>query len=217
MQAPFYVGIGVCAHRKDAAEKVTFTNVDLKTNVTHPQAKFSTVETVLQSTDARAGYVSREHLTSPGWSADGQALTFELNGQRQQPPFTPLKTVAPVGAPVAAQPENKFIYFASNQSGNMQIWRKQADGSQSEQITSDDFNNVSPCLSSDGKYFWFLSYSKDFKELPEGKDVALRMMSLADQKIKTLATFVGGPGLLGTQPWSPDGRRVVFISYQSMD
>jgi TolB protein len=217
MQAPFYIGIGVCAHRKDALEKVAFTNLDLTTSVTHPKAKYSTVETVLQSTDARAGYVSREHLTSPGWSADGQALTFERNGQRQQTPFTPLKTAAPVGAPVTAQPENKFVYFASKQSGAMQIWRKLADGGQAEQITSDDFNNNSPHLSPDGKYLLFLSYSKNFEEIPENKELTLRMMSLTDRKIKTLATFVGGPGSLGTQPWSPDGRRVVFISYQSMD
>jgi TolB protein len=217
MHAPFYVGIGVCAHQKDALEKVAFTNVDLNTSVNHPKTKYSTVETVLQSTDARSGYVSRKHLTSPGWSADGQALTFEIDGQRQQTPFTPLKTAAPVGAPVTAQPEDKFVYFASNQNGSMQIERKRADGSQPEQMTSDDFNNVSPHLSPDGKSLLFLSYSKDLQELQENKDVALRMMSLADKRIKTLATFVGGPGSLGTQPWSPDGRRVVFISYQSME
>jgi hypothetical protein len=42
------------------------------------------------------------------------------------------------------------------------------------------------------------------------------MLSLTDKKIKPLATFVGGPGSLGSQPWSPDGRRVVFISYQAI-
>ncbi len=216
MQAPFYVGIGVCAHHKDAVEKVAFTNAELNTSVAHPKARYSTVETVLQSGDARVGYLSQEHLISPGWSADGQALTFEIGGQRQEAPFTPLKTAAPVGAPVTGQSEKQPTYFASNQSGGSQIWRKAADGSQPEQMTSDDFNNVSPCLSPDGKHLLFLSYSKDFKELPENKEVALRLMSLADKSIKTLTTFVGGQGSLGAQPWSPDGRRAVFISYQSM-
>ena len=217
IHAPFYVGIGVCAHNKDSVVKVAFTNVNLSTSVTIPKAKYSTVETVLLSGDARAGYVSREHLTSPGWGSDGQSLTFQIDGKRRQLPFTPLKTAVPVGAPLSLQPPDKFLYFASNQSGVMQIWRKMADGSDPEQITSDGFNNTSPHLSPDGKYLLFLSCPKSLKELPENKDITLRMMSLADKSIKTLATFVGGQGSLGTQPWSPDGRRVVFISYQAME
>jgi TolB protein len=72
MHGPFYVGIGVCAHRKDAVEKTAFTNLELRTSVTHPKANYSTVETVLQSGDARAGYVLNQatHLTwmEFGWS-----------------------------------------------------------------------------------------------------------------------------------------------------
>jgi TolB protein len=217
IHAPFYVGIGMCAHHKDAVEKAVFTNLDLDTRVTHPQAKYSTVETTLLSGDARSGYVARKHLTAPGWSPDGHGLTFEIDGQRQETPFTPLKTAAPVGVPATDQPGSKFVYAASNQSGNEQIWRKVADGSQPEQITSDDFNNVSPFPSPDGKFLLFLSYSKDLKALPENTEVTLRVISLADKNIKTLARFMGGQGSLGTQPWSPDGRRVAFISYQSME
>jgi hypothetical protein len=216
INAPFYVGIGMCAHHKDAVEKAVFSKVELSTRVTHHQADYSTVETVLLSTDARSGFVSRKHLTAPGWSPDGHALTFEIDGQRHESPFTPLKTAAPVGPPVADQPESRSAYFASNQSGNSQIWRKLADGSQTEQMTSDDFNNVSPCLSPDGKFLLFLSYSKDFESLPENAEVSLRLMSLADKSIKILARFNGGKGSLGLQPWSPDGRRVAFVSYQSM-
>ena len=217
IHAPFYVGIGMCAHHKDAVEKATFTNVEMSTRVTHPQAAYSTVETTLLSGDARSGYVARKHLSAPGWSSDGHALIFEIDGQRQETPFTPLRTAAPVGAPAADQPESKFVYFASNQSGSQQIWRKAADGSQPEQMTSDDFNNVSPCLSPDGKYLLFLGYPKDLKTLPENAEVTLHVISLADKNIKTLARFMGGQGSLGTQPWSPDGRRVAFISYQSME
>ena len=216
MHSPFYVGIGVCAHRKDAVEKAAFTNLELRTSVTHLKANYGTVETVLQSGDARTGYVSSKRLTSPGWSSDGQALTFELDGQRQQALFTPLKTAAPVGDPVAAQPDN-LSYFASDQDGNEQIWRRVASGEKPEQMTSDNFNNVSPHLSPDGHFLLFLSYSNDLKGIAENKDVTLRMMSLADKSVKVLAEFVGGQGSLGTQPWSPDGRRVVFISYQAME
>jgi Tol biopolymer transport system component len=109
------------------------------------------------------------------------------------------------------------VYFAQNENGHFQIWRKLADGTQPEKVTSDGFNDVSPYLSPDGKFLLFLSYSKDLKSVPQNKDIALRLMSLEDKSIKTLATFVGGEGSLGPQPWSPDGRRVTFISYQSME
>ncbi len=216
MHAPFYVGIGVCAHDKNAVERASFTHVELETSVPRRKTTYSTVETVLLSGDARASYVSPDHLASPGWSPDGHSLTYERNGRRMDTPFTPLRTAAPVGAPVAAQPASKFLYFSSKQSGGAQVWRKKADGSEPEQLTSDDFSNVSPHLSPDGKTLLILSYPKDSEALPN-KELELRIVSLADMTVKTLATFSGGKESLGEQPWSPDGKRVIFISYQSLD
>lgn len=213
MHAPFYVGIGVTAHDKNTVAKVAFENVVLATRVDHPSANYSTVETVIQSGDARSGYVSPAHVTSAGWSSDGHSLAFEVHGKQQHVEFTPLKTAAPVGSPASDQPSDRYVYFLKKQGGATQIWRKAKAGGPSEQLTSDEFSNVSPCLSPDGKLLAFLSYSK---ALSDGGEVSLRTMSLADKKIKTLATFQGGKGSLGKQPWSPDGRRLVFVSYQSM-
>ena len=42
----------------------------------------------------------------------------------------------------------------------MQIWRMRADGSEQEQITSDDFNNWFPHISPDGKWMVFLPTRK---------------------------------------------------------
>lgn len=215
IHAPFYVGIGVTAHDKNAITKVAFKNVSLQTSVQHPKANYSTVETVLQSGDARSGYISTKHLTSTGWSAGGHSLTFEVKGKQQEVPFTPLRTAAPVGPPVNSQADN-YIYFSRKQNGNMQIWRKPKSGAQPEQLTSDDFNNVMPSLSPDEKFVAFLSYSKDLKKLPQNGEVSLRIMSLADKKIRILAAFIGGRESLGKNPWSPDGKRLVFVSYQSM-
>jgi TolB protein len=139
-------------------------------------------------------------------------MSFTSSGRR----FTPLRTAAPVGSPVSGPPENKYVYYASKQDGVMQIWRKMPHGSQPEQVTSNEFNNTSPHLSPDGKVLVFLSYSKNLRELPKGKTVSLRIMPAADKKIRALTTFVGGQGSLGTEPWSPGGRRLVYISYQSM-
>jgi TolB protein len=42
IRAPFYVGIDVCAHNKDAVQKVAFTDVDLSTKITNHNTKYST-------------------------------------------------------------------------------------------------------------------------------------------------------------------------------
>jgi Tol biopolymer transport system component len=159
--------------------------------------------------------VARKHLTAPGWTADGNAITYVDYTTPAQTPFIPLRTAAPVAPAVPVVP-SAFSYFASKSGETMQIWRKSADGSQSSQFTPDDFNNVAPHLSPDGKYLLVLSYSKVYNKLSDEMPVMLRLMNLKDNTIKTLVSFVGGPESLGDLPWSPDGKRIVFISYQPM-
>jgi TolB protein len=212
IHTPFYVGIGVTAHDKNAVTKVAFENVGLQTSVEHRKARYSTVETVLQSGDARSGFVSTKHLKLPGWTTDGRSLTFEGDDQKRQAAFVPLKTAVPVGAPLNASSE-KHVYVSKKQAGRTQIWRK-GIGGEAEQLTSDDFNNAEPRLSPDGKLLAFLSYPKETSSLPKKGDVSLRLMTLAGKKIKTLAFFRGGQGSLGKQPWSPDGKRLAYVSYQ---
>jgi hypothetical protein len=217
MHAPFYIGLGVCAHRKDMIVSAAFTDVELVTAVTRLKAVYSTVETVLLSADARAGFVSLGYLTSPGWGPDGRELTYEIAGRREQTPFIPLKTAAPVGTPVTDTSTSRDIYFASDQSGTQQIWRRSGNDRALEQMTSDEWNNIGPRLSPDGKYVLFLSYPGNLKVIPEKSDIALRVMSLTDKSVKTLAEFVGGAQSIAASPWCPDGRRVAFISYQTFD
>ena len=77
----------------------------------------------------------------------------------------------------------KYIYFNSERSGHMQIWRMKSDGSEQEQVFADDYNNWFPHISPDGQYMVFLTYDKDVTGHPPNKDVMLRMMSLSDKKI----------------------------------
>lgn len=39
------------------------------------------------------------------------------------------------------EPDGSYIYFNSERTGSMQIWRMRSDGSEQERITFDDFNN----------------------------------------------------------------------------
>jgi hypothetical protein len=39
-------------------------------------------------------------------------------------------------------------------------------------------------------------------------------MTLADRKIDVLARFYGGQGTINVPCWSPDGRKIAFVTYQ---
>ncbi len=96
----------------------------------------------------------------------------------------------------------------------MQIWRMKADGSQQEQVFSDEYNNWFPHISPDGKWMVFISFDKSVEGHPPNKDVTLRVMSLADKKISVLAKLFGGQGTINVPSWSPDSKRLAFVSYQ---
>jgi hypothetical protein len=85
LQGAFYVGIGVCAHDKNAVEKAVFSNVDLTTPpapMGEPKL-YSTLETVaIASTDRRVAYVAPEHFEAPNWTRDGTAFLAETGRSR---------------------------------------------------------------------------------------------------------------------------------------
>jgi TolB protein len=45
-------------------------------------------------------------------------------------------------------------------------------------------------------------------------DVMLRVMNLSDKKITVLTKLFGGQGTINVPSWSPDNRRLAFVSYQ---
>jgi len=312
LQAPFYVGIGVCAHDKDAVEKAVFSSVDLSTAIPAASKQptlYSTLETVpVASGDRRAVYVSPGRIEAPNWTPDNKWLIFNRNGRIERvsvaggqaetidtsfatrcnndhgisPDGTSLaisdqsqgehksiiyvmplvggvprrvtthspsyfhgwspdgKTIAFCGErkgqfdifTIAAgdeevqltkaaghndgpeySPDGRYIYFNSDRTGTMQIWRMRADGTGQEQVTFDEFNNWFPHISPDGKWMVFLSYNMDLTGHPENKDVMLRIMSLSDRKINVLAKLFGGQGTINVHSWSPDSQRLAFVSY----
>ena len=60
----------------------------------------------------------------------------------------------------------------------------------------------------------FLTYDKSVTGHPENKDVMLRLMSLSDKKVTVLANLFGGQGTINVPSWSPDSKRLAFVSFQ---
>lgn len=161
-----------------------------------------------------------------GWSPDERTIAFcgERNGE-----FDVYTIPATGGGPSNKEarlttakglddgpdysPDGKYIYFNSERTGWMQIWRMRTDGSQQEQVTNEPMNDWFPHLSPDGKWMVYLAYGQEVKGHPPGKDVMLRLMSLADGKTSALAKLFGGQGTINVPSWSPDSASVAFVSY----
>lgn len=163
-----------------------------------------------------------------GWSPDGKTLAFvglrDGNGDIYTLPAetqagaslgqeTRLTAAKGLDDGPEYSPDGKYIYFNSERTGHMQIWRMKPDGSGQEQVFSDGLNNWFPHISPDGQWMVFLTYASDVTGHPPNKDVMLRLMSLSDKKITVLAKLFGGQGTINVPSWSPDSKRLAFVSY----
>jgi len=172
LKEPFYIGLGVCAHDKDAVETAVFSNVSIAPPSQGKPKLHSTLETIsISSTDRRVVAVFDKRIEAPSWNPDGTALVFKDGKQFEQIPA--------VGGKVETVEHTRG--------------RKKAAA-----------EGASP----DGLRVASLSHDA------ASKDVTLRVKTLSDGKEQVLAKLVGGKGTLGAWPWSPDSKRLVFVSYQ---
>lgn len=111
-------------------------------------------------------------------------------------------------------PDGKYIYFNSSRTGTMQIWRMNPDGSDQEQITFDEYNDWFPHVSPDGKWLVFISYNSDIRadDHPFYKNVYIRLMPVDGGEPEVIAYLYGGQGSMNVPSWSPDSRRIAFVS-----
>jgi Tol biopolymer transport system component len=159
-----------------------------------------------------------------GWSPDGKTIVF-LGWRHDELGIYTIRAAGGAETRLAAtrrdgsaagySPDGKYIYYNSNRSGSMEIWRMMPDGSQPEQVTRDGAGNCSPHVSPDGRLLAFLTRQEwNLPTFAAVGEMTLRVITLADGQIRVLAKLTGGPGTMLGQSWSPDSRRLAFVSYQ---
>lgn len=103
---------------------------------------------------------------------------------------------------IAWRPDGSMVY-ASNETGNQNIWSMDADGGNSKQLTFDEHQNVEPVASTDGRYVVFVSYRNGnahvWRMNPDG----------TGQSQLTFGQYEDWPQV------SPDSRWLVYHSEES--
>lgn len=158
-----------------------------------------------------------------GWSPDNQYLIYtgERNGEPDIYKISTnggneiqLTNTKGLDDGSEFSPDGKYIYFNSTRTGKMQIWRMDPDGKNQVQLTFDDMNNWFPHISPDNNWMVFISFPK---EVPADKHpfyqrVYLRMMPIDGGEPKVIAYLYGGQGTINVPSWSPDSKKIAFVS-----
>ena len=118
----YYMGIGVCAHKKDFVQKAAFSNVATgKPDLSAPKL-YSTIETInVASTDRRVVYVTEGRLTAPTWTPDGNMIEFMQDGH-------PRSVSAAGGQPSGATGAEPESYLSESPDGKQLAWVSRSDG-----------------------------------------------------------------------------------------
>jgi TolB protein len=111
-------------------------------------------------------------------------------------------------------PDGKYIYFNSNRTGTMQIWRMNPDGTNPQQLTNDKYNDWFAHISPNGKQMVYISYppSVPSGDHPYYKRVMLRLSSIEGGTPRVVAYLYGGQGTMNVPSWSPDSKYIAFVS-----
>jgi len=212
MQGAYFIGIGVCAHDKDAVEKAVFTNVELTkpAPLTASPVLYSTLETVpIASTDRRVVYVSPSHFEAPNWTSDGAHFFFNSDGRILRLPVAG-------GTPVTIDTGTAIRCNNDHGLSPDQKWMAISDQSQTDHLSTIyivPINGGTPRRVTQKSPSYWHGWS------PDGKTLAYTAQRNGDFDIYTIPAAGGdetrltsAKGLDDGPEYSPDGKYIYFNS-----
>lgn len=213
---PFYVGLGVCAHNKNAVERATFTDVELKplarTTPAANLALYSTLQTIAIDNNARMATVvltERSRIEAPNWTRNGKSLIFTRAGRLWTIPVEggeakaiQIGDLRNCGGSHGLSPDGKWLAVtcARAEHPEPRVYIVPSEGGTPRMVTENPFS-------------WFHSWS------PDGKTIAFTRPSHGSGNIYSISVDGGqetamttGTGISDDPDYSPDGKYIYFNS-----
>lgn len=162
-----------------------------------------------------------------GWSPDGRRLAYcaERGGQYDiytidvdGGPETRLTDTPGLDDGPEYSPDGRHLWFNSTRSGLMQVWRMGVDGSEPTHMFDQPAQCWFPHVSPDGQWVSFVAYGQDdvaADQHPPDRTVEIRLAPAQGGQPRVLARLFGGQGSMNVNSWSPDSRRMAFVSYRT--
>jgi TolB protein len=162
-----------------------------------------------------------------GWSPDNEEMVFTGNRDGRYNIFTvnihtgkekQLTDQIALDDGPEYSPDGRYIFFNSARTGKMKIWKMDADGKNQAQLTFDEYNDWFPHVSPDKKWIVFLSFPGDIDpgDHPFYKHCLLRIMPYEGGQPRIICYLYGGQGTINVPSWSPDSRKISFVTNTKM-
>ena len=159
-----------------------------------------------------------------GWSPDGKLLVYcaERNGDydiwgipSQGGEEFQLTNSKGLDDGPEFTPDGHSIYFNSVRSGMMKIWRMTKDGGNQEQVSFGPYNDWFAHISPDGQKIVYVSYPASIpsNSHPHNQRVLIQIQPTNSNKSMVLAYIYGGQGTMNVPSWSPDSKKIAFVSF----
>ena len=147
-------------------------------------------------------------------SADGRRLAYSVYTSRDNVWAIPIPSGGPVSVDRATQvttgnqtvesmavsPDGRWLYFDSDRSGNMDLYRMPLAGGEPQQVTTDPADDFGPGLSPDGQWLAFHSLRNGTRDI---------FVMSAEGGVAQRVT--DDPGQERGALWSPDGRSMSYL------
>ncbi len=159
-----------------------------------------------------------------GWSPDGKTLAYVA---KRGPTFQIYTCPAGGGAETQVTknfdhcdgpdytPDGQWIWFNGEIRGSVQLWRIRPDGTDPQQMTSDERVNWFPHPSPNGEHIVYVAYESGTRGHPRDKNIELCLMSAEGGTPKILLSMFGGQGTINVPSWSPNSTKFAFVRYEA--